>query len=172
MGKHQEKVSLELTKDQFLSLLKAVYLGNWMANANRDGSPSNLHKKEYEAIEDFVFSRAKLAGFPQYVDDGDANEGKFFPTGLFESETDVHELHDAYDEETFWNELIDRLGKRDFFGRYTEDELHDMSQEDWFEKLYECKETWVEEVQTHGIERLGITKDNYASSQNQHPSNT
>ncbi len=31
-------MNIEFTKAQFFALLKAVYLGNWMANANRDGN--------------------------------------------------------------------------------------------------------------------------------------
>ena len=38
MTRDGEKHNIGLTKKQYLMLLKAVYLGNWMANANRDGS--------------------------------------------------------------------------------------------------------------------------------------
>ena len=54
--KKEEKIGIELTKKQFLALLKAVYLGNWMANANRDGSPEDPHVEDYEKIEDLIFS--------------------------------------------------------------------------------------------------------------------
>jgi hypothetical protein len=159
MRKNNEKISIELTKEQFLALLKAVYLGNWVANANRDGSAEDPHKKEYEDIEDYIFSAAKKFGFGEYVDGENADEGKFFPTRQFEEETDVHELHEDYDEETFWDELIDRLGDRDFFRNYSKDEIQKMTQEERFEKLYEFIDKWADEVNEHGIERLKVDKE-------------
>lgn len=44
----RKKQIISFTKKQFLSLLKVVYLGNWMANAYR----TNDLKKDYESIED------------------------------------------------------------------------------------------------------------------------
>ena len=56
------------------------------------------------------------------------------PFGLvgqsFEEETDVHELHEEYDEESFWDELVDRLGERDFFRKYTRKELKNIKASD------------------------------------------
>jgi len=80
---------IEFTKEQFEALLKLVYLGNWLANANRDGSNENPHLEEYEKIENYIFSFAKQFGFDEYVDDKDAREGKFYPTRTFEEGTDV-----------------------------------------------------------------------------------
>ena len=54
-------------------------------------------------MEDYIFSLAKQFGLDEWVDDENAAEGKFFPTRQFEEETDVHELHEEYDEETFWD---------------------------------------------------------------------
>ena len=41
-------MKIHITKKQYESLAKIVYLGNWMANANRDGSPEDPHLLEYE----------------------------------------------------------------------------------------------------------------------------
>src|SRR6266566_4067134 len=130
----EKKQTIELTKKQFKALLKAVYLGNWMANAQRVDDK----KKDYESIEDYIFSLAPQFGFDKYMDHDETDD---YPTGYFEETTDVDELHDEYDEETFWNELADRLGERDFFEKYTKEEIVNMSEEEWFAKLYECIES-------------------------------
>ena len=156
MKKIEQKMSIEFTKKRFLALLKVVYLGNWMANAHRDGSPKDPHEEEYEAIEDYIFSFAKQFGFDEYVDDEDAKNGKFSPTRKFEEGTDVDELHEEYDEETFWDELIDRLGERDFYRKYSKEEIKKMSQDEWFEKFYECIDQWADEMNKHGMNHLEI----------------
>lgn len=151
-----QKMDIEFSREQFFVLLKTVYLGNWMINANRDGGAEDPHKKEYEEIEDYVFSFAKRFGLDEYVDDEDAKNGKFFPTRKFEEETDVHELHEEYDEETFWDELIDRLGDRDFHKNFSKEEILKMNQDERFEKLYEFIDKWADEISENGIEKLEI----------------
>ena len=86
-------------------------------------------------------------------------EGNFFPTSQFEEETDVHKLHEEYDEETFWDELIDRLGDRDFYRHYSKEEIQKMTQEERFEKLYEFIDKWADEINKRGIEILEIDED-------------
>ena len=150
---------IELTKEQFKALLKLVYLGNWLANAQRDGSNENPHLEEYEEIENYIFSFAKRFGLRKYVDDEEAAKGKFYPTRFFEEGTDVQKLIEEYDEETFWDELIDRLGDRDFFRHYSKNEIKKMTREERFEKFYKFIDKWEDEMHEHGIERLKIIRD-------------
>jgi len=149
-------MQIELSKKQFKSLLKVVYLGNWMANAHRDGSAKDPHVEEYEEIEDYIFSYAKQFGFDEYLDDEDADEGKFFPTRLFEEETGVNELHDEYNEETFWVELIDRLGERDFVRHHGIEAIRKMDSDEAYEKRWNFIEKWDKEVCENGLDNIGI----------------
>ena|SRR3989338_11044687 len=151
-----DKEKIELTKAQFLALLKAVYLGNWIANAHRDGSREDPMISEYEMIGDFIFSHARKFGFDRYVDDELAAERKFYPTRWFEEETDVDKLHEEYDEESFWDELIDRLAERDLFRKYSENEIKQMTRDEYFVRLHELIDKWENEVNENGIERLEI----------------
>lgn len=148
------KRSIELSKKRFLALMKAVYLGNWMVNAYRT---ENM-KEDYESIEDFVFSLAPKFGFDKYVAHEESDGDKYYPTSLFEEETDVHKLHDEYDENTFWDELTGRLGRRDFLEKYSKEEIENMSRDEWFAKLHECIDAVNEELEKHGVERLRIEK--------------
>lgn len=152
----ENKQKIEFTKKQFKTLLKLVYLGNWIANAQRDGSVENPHKEEYEKLENYIFSFAKQFGLDEWVNDEDAADGKFFPTRFFEEETDVQELIEEYDKETFWDELIHLLGDRDFYRHYSREEIRKMTQDERFNKLYEFIDRWADEMAEYGIERLKI----------------
>ena len=74
-------------------------------------------------------------------------------------DADIQELIDEYDENTFWDELIDRLGDRDFFRCYSKDEIQKMNRKERFGKLYEFIDKWEDEINENGINRLGINKD-------------
>lgn len=148
-------MKINFTKEQFERLMKLVYLGNWMANAHRT---DDIIKK-YEELEHYIFSFAKDFGLEKYVDDEEAKDGKFYPTRYFEEETDVNKLHDEYDNDTFWDEIVDRLARRDFIRKYGIKAIQKMSLEQRIEKEYEFEKEYEKEIDKHGIERLEIKKD-------------
>jgi len=152
----QEKQKIELTKEQFLTLMKVVYLGNWMANANRTGGKDDPNVKEYEEISDYIFSLASRFDLEKYISHEAEDGDKYFLTNEFEEKTDVHRLHEDYDEETFWDELPERLGERDFYRMYSKEDWKKMTRDERFIKLQECIIKWEEEVDNNGIEKLEI----------------
>jgi hypothetical protein len=143
--------TIVLTKEQYFTLAKTVYLGNWMANAIRDGSKEDPHMKEYEEITDHIFSLAPQFGFTKDFEHE-------LECGDHEEVSEVSRLHEEYDENTFWEELSDRLGDRDFYVAYSESEWKKMNEEERFIKRQECDIKWEEEFENNGIERLGIKK--------------
>lgn len=150
----KQKQAIKFTNDQYLALMKVVYLGNWMANACR---VDNM-KKDYEAICDHIFSFAPKFGLAGFMDHETTDSGRYYPTRAFEEETDVHELHDEYDEETVWDELAQWLGERDFFELYSEAEIIAMSRDEHLTKRSECVAVYNKEFEEHGIERVRIAK--------------
>ena len=147
----ENETHISLTKEQYFCLAKSVYLGNWMANAQRTGQEDDPHMKEYEEIADYIYSLAPQFGLPKKIEieiefaDGDAT-------------TEASDLHEEYDEQNFWELLPDKLGERDFFRKYSNPERQAMSGEDHFMKMMECIIVWDEEFETNGIERLGVIK--------------
>ncbi|MBU2592256.1 hypothetical protein KKD61_02250 [Patescibacteria group bacterium] len=145
---------VEFTKKQFLSLMKAVYLGNWMANAWRIKG----RVKDYERIEDYIFSLAPRFGLDRCMDHEESDGDRYYPTSYFEEETDVDRRHEEYDEDTFWDELAERLGERDFFEKYSIEEIKKMPREERFTKHCECVDLVNKEIEKRGLKRMRITK--------------
>lgn len=156
--KDKENNKIEFSKKQFLTLLKIIYLGNWLANAHRTGEYHDKHIKEYEDMEDYIFSFAKQFGYEEYIDDDDSDKGKYYPNRKFDEEINLYELIQEYDEESFWEELPERLGQRDFHMKYTTEEITKMTQEEKFLKFYECVDEWIGELNENGLENIGLTK--------------
>ncbi len=148
-------MKINFTKKQFENLLKLVYLGNWVVNAHRTDDTI----KKYEDLEHYVFSFAKAFGFEEYADAEKVGNGEFYPTRVFEEETDINKLHDEYDSDTFWDEIVDRLAERDFIRKYGVDKIQKMSRDERFEKICECEEKYADEIEKNGIERLGIVEE-------------
>lgn len=149
---NKNQSSITLSRKQFLALLKAVYLGNWMANAYR----TENFKKDYESIENYIFSLAPQFGFDRYMDHEESDGDTYYPTSYFEEETDVHKVHEEYDEETMWDELAEHLGQRDFLKKYSKEEINNMTREEYFIKISECIDFYHEEFAKFGLGRIRI----------------
>lgn len=99
-------VQLNLTKEQYRTLLEMTLLGNWMINSTREKTI-----KEYDDVEQLVFSFAKQAGLEDCIEYVEKLKA-YFPTPDFEEEQAMP-FKEEYDDYTFWEELIHRLAWRD-----------------------------------------------------------
>ena len=143
-------MKINLTKKQFEALTKVVYLGNWMANAQRTGSDDDPQYKEYEDIADYIYSFAPDFGLPDYYESNiEFSDGDDPPT-------EASRLHEEYDELNFWEELPYKLGDRDFERKYSEGERKNMTDKEYFTKNTECIIAWEHELEKYGIERLVV----------------
>jgi hypothetical protein len=154
-------MKINFTKKQYEDLLKLVYLGNWVVNAHK----VNIEPDNFDQLEGYVFSFAKDFGLDNYADTDDPT--MVYPTGQFEDETAVQDIISEYDDATFWEELGDQLGERDFYEKYSESEIQKMDFNERIIKLYDHMEKWSEEFEKHGVARLravGMTMKTEAES--------
>lgn len=151
----ETKKTISLTKKQYLSLMKAVYLGNWMANACR----AKDKIKDLDDIESHIFSYASRFGLQEFVDHDSDFMDTYYPTRAFEEDTDVHELHDYYDNHIFWQELASRLAQRDLNETYSKKEITQMSDYERFEKLMDLEEKIADRLYKNGLEFLRFLDD-------------
>jgi hypothetical protein len=147
------QVQINLTKEQYKTLVEMIYLGHWMANAIR---PKTI--KKYDDMEQLVFSFTKQAGLQDCVD-YDAGMKMYFTLAEFE-ETVVLPLKDEYDDYTFWDELAHRLADRDMLKQFGEKELARMPREELNKVRDALIGEYEDESVEHGIERLHIERSN------------
>lgn len=141
-------VKIEFTPEEYKSLLKLLYLGEWMHNAYNESEPSDVEK-----VVQKVFAKSKEAGLErmiQYTED----LGKYFPTRNMEEI--FHLLVEDYDESTFYEELPYRLAERDFEAKYTKSAIKKMSAETQFLKKEELAEKYFDEFEKNGLKNLRI----------------
>ena len=63
---------------------------------------------------------------------------------------------DEFEEETFWDELIDRLANRDILREIGEKKLLSINKEERMKIYFDFEERYQEEFEEHGVERLEI----------------
>lgn len=143
-------MNISLTAEQYKALLLMTYLGHWMVNAHRveTDKPSDM-------LASHLYSYAKSFGLADLVE-LDADSGEYFPTQQLEEI--ASEYIDAYDNQTFWDELIDRLSDRDLVAKHSQEAREKMTSEERFTELEKFEARYDEEFEKHGVERL-IIKD-------------
>ncbi|MFH4964409.1 hypothetical protein V8G69_05335 [Gaetbulibacter sp. M235] len=84
-------MKIELTKEEYKTLLTIVYCGEWMLNSHKikDDSIS----KRTEGLEQNIFSFAKDAGLEKWIE-FDTEMEKYFPSAAMEDE--LHKFIDLY----------------------------------------------------------------------------
>jgi len=106
-----------------------------------------------DAVASHIYSFAKSAGVESFVE-ADADNGQFYPTRQLE-DLMTESIRD-YDDQTFWEELIDRLTSRDFLAKYGEQAINKMTLKERFANTWEFEERYNEEFADHGLQRITI----------------
>jgi hypothetical protein len=144
-------MDISLTQEQYKILLVMTYLGNWMVNSHQVE-----REQVFETVASQVYAQAESLGVIGLVE-RDPDDGKYYPTR--ELEELAAERMEAYDNETFWAELIERLSERDLVAKHGQSACEKMTIEERFVNVEEFETRYDEEFETHGIERLAIKED-------------
>lgn len=143
-------IELKLTKRQYKALFDLVYLGDWMVNGIRVEPLA-----PYEDAAQQVYALAEKAGCPELAGyDPELKKHVVFDEA--EPGTRLSEFKAAYDEETFWQELVERLSDRDLEREYGADALAKMSKDELIRLQIASEEAWDREFRERGIDQLEL----------------
>jgi hypothetical protein len=152
------KIEMSFTKDEVRLLTKLLYTGYYVCDSEEDSEP------EKEAKELLVDRFLQIA-LTYKVMDGIEYESKFDRHFLDADHED--ELLDDYNEfieNSFWDELIFRLGRRDLESEVGATELRNMADLEKIRKEEKHMDKYRKEVEEYGIQRIGIVKGRIAKT--------
>lgn len=85
-------MKIELTKEEYKTLLTLSYCGEWVLNSHK--TKVDTISKKSEELEQKLFSFAKDAGLEKWIE-YDSEMKQYFPTSDMEDE--LHKFIDQYD---------------------------------------------------------------------------
>lgn len=140
-------MDLKLTPDEYLKLIELAYLGEWMINAH--------HDPEYQDDPATrIVQRLLAAGPPPGASRDEETGGYYLDTEWMDRLYDTYILD--YDDHVFWDELTERLASRDL-ARERGVSAEDIDRDADLSELRPLEERYREELEEHGIDRLGIS---------------
>jgi hypothetical protein len=145
-------MEINLTKEQFRTLIKLLYLGEWAANGHR---LRDEYLKEYEDVEQHILKIAEKEGFSELAEFIEDLDG-VFPTSDLEEE--MQALIEEHEVAVLWETLPLWLAKRDLSREFGLKALKTMDEEKYAIRMFRLAETYEREFEVHGLERLEIGK--------------
>jgi hypothetical protein len=142
------------SKEQLITLLELVYMGNWMATSYFEEIPK--HKEKYEAMETAILALARQSNLEHLVT-GDEDCGYFFSSEF--EDGPVQGCIDDYDDYTFWHQLADHLANRDLIEEFADDVIKAMTDEERFIKKDKIYWAYMDEFGKYGIDRFRLIKN-------------
>jgi hypothetical protein len=139
---------INLTKKQCESLIKLVFIGEWVCNATtteRNPDMEDCLQAVYRQIYDqgnkdiFDFDKAKGSVF--------LNE---------EKETECLETIDDHNDVVFWDILNEYLSERDLRQNYTETEIEKLDKDVFLDLYYKIQDKYSEEFENNGVDNLHL----------------
>ena len=146
-------MKINITKKEYTVLLEILQMAVWVLQAHRSDEPED--RKKYMDFEQKILGFAKDYGCDHWVQ-FDRKSGKFFPTKEFEETSPGMGFIEEFEDEFFWEELVDRLTTRDVFREVSEAEYAKLELLERFRKREPFEVKYWKEFETHGLERLAI----------------
>ena len=145
-------MQLDLTKEQFAELLKAVIVGVRV----REAVAEERDTPGWQDIGDIESYLLSMAG-----DFDSADMAEYYLDGWIPSDEVSEELDeelDEYGDQEFWHGLHTALGQRDFYRTMSKEEKKFIADNDGLfpERMHVLYKKYAKEFEKHGLDRLEI----------------
>jgi hypothetical protein len=144
------KIDMSFDKDEFQLLVKLLYTGFYVCE--KDNDPN---EKRYEMLVDRFLQSARAYRIFDGIEYKPELDRYFFDADQEES---ILEDYNHFVEDTFWDELIFRLSRRDFVNEVGISKIQQMEDIKRISEEEKYKDRYIKEMEANGLERIGIVK--------------
>ena len=147
----QSSLKTGITNQEFRLLLNMLQITDWILHAHT----VNSRDDEYSALLQKIMAMAKDYGCGDLVQYIEAKR-TFYPTNEYLMSDEVQGPIDEHNDEIFWDELTDRLARRDVMREVGIKEFREMERLERSRRLSKAREKYDEEFSSQGLKRLEL----------------
>jgi hypothetical protein len=141
-------MKINFTKKEYQLLVTLMEVADWVLTANDD--EERQETKPYIDIRKKILSHFKEMGMEDcYQEHG----GEYYETFEYEQTAQSTQFIERYNEDFFWEELINKLAERDFYQKYDDQEI-DM--ETQITEITAFEEIYMNEINKNGLKNLMV----------------
>ena len=144
-------MKINITNKEYRTLVEALELASWVLHAHAE--EERKETKRFRELEQNILSFAKDSGMKNEIS-YDPKLEEYLPTRQFEEQ--VLRYIDEYNEDTFWEELIDRLVKRDLMLQEGTEGYANLSFDQRFQKEDPIRLKYETEFENNGLDNVVV----------------
>ena len=149
-------MKINITKKQYRLLLDILSIAEWVMDAYKvEEDPKS---KPYKEVEQLFLSRAKEFGFDNLVE-YDREDDKYYPTREYEDLETDRVFIDEFEDDVFWEELCNRLAKRDLMRTHGVEKVARMEILERLTTQDKIIEKYQNEFYENGLENLILASE-------------
>ena len=148
-------MKINFTKSEYRILLDVIYMADWILHAHDTEDRSDT--KEYSELFQKLMAYAKDMGCEDLVD-FDKQDNKYAESFSFEEQSLALGYIDEFENNSFWEELISRLARRDALIELKTDNAQDVDREKLYTAIGNAESKWSKEFAAFDLDRLRINK--------------
>jgi len=148
-------MKIEISKAEYKILLHILEMADWILTSHK--IKDEKRHKPYRKLEQKIFSLADMMGYGSLIEySKEFNE--YMPTRKYEDTCSAMEFIEEFENEFFWDELIDRLGERDAIREVGTEGFKALIPIDRITKVDDHKDKYINEFEKHGLDRIVIAQ--------------
>jgi len=155
-------MKINFTKKEYQTLLDMLYAADWMLHAHSEEKGDET--SAYQELGQKIMAAANEFGVENLIEKNDKT-GEIYLNKTFTTNSNIVKHLEKYENATFWEELIERLARRDFIDTYGEMNILQMPINERFEKEMVFHKKYDEEFGKNGLKNIKIRSSNKDDNQ-------
>lgn len=153
-------MKIHFTKKEYRLLVDMLHIADWVMHSHQliDERGHKDHEDLYNKIKSY-YREMEAEDIIEYSKETD----NYYETRKYEEKT-LEEFIAPYDEDIFWEELVDRLAKRDVFRKIGIEKYNAMELEERIRTMSKVVEQYEDEFEEHGLDRVKIMDEDVVVS--------
>lgn len=148
-------MKINITKDEYRSLIDIIYIADRVLTSYKSEEGPEI--KKYQDVIQKFYALAKDMGMEKLIK-FDKELNAYCETQEFDDTSQCHQFLDEYDNDTFWERLIEQLTARDLEEESTGKEARDKDPDKYFERYASLEMKYISEFEEYGLDNLVIGK--------------
>jgi len=146
-------MKIDISKEEYLVLLQILEMAQWVVGSHVAGAQPEA--KPFDDLEQKIFAMAKGYGLESLVK-FENYAGQYFVTRQYEDTCSAMAFIDKFENDSFWDSLIDNLARRDLVKECGAKVLSEMEPKERLLTYGKLEDIYSDEFEKHGLERIQI----------------
>ena len=146
-------MKIDITKEEYRNLIDMLYIADWILTSYKSEVDPELEK--YQQLRNKFYALAEKMGMENLIEYDDELKN-YYETAEFEDESACHQLIDEYDNEQFWDHLIEELTMRDLHAEVDVRRVRENDSKAYFDRYETIEKKYIREFEKNGLENLII----------------